>query len=281
MKTLNLSQGKVAIIDDGIYTFAVKWKWYAKKHRYTYYAVRAPQKKQGENQKKQFVLHREILKFIGKELKGFQVDHKNGDGLDNRIDNLRIVTHAQNQQNQRKKKNPTSKYKGVCKHFNGYTVHVAGIYRGTFKNEIIAARVYDYYANILFGEYARLNFSDFPLLKEIPKRIYGSKFRGVWKTKNGKYVAECRNKIKKYRSGTFDNEEDAAKQYDKYAQELLGNEAKLNFPDFNWPKEEPEPLTVEKLMELEKWAREHQIPKIKIGNDLYYKFPDSRFPVIK
>jgi hypothetical protein len=42
-----------------------------------------------------------------------QIDHINGDKTDNRIDNLREATHAQNQQNKGKAQNNTSGYTGV------------------------------------------------------------------------------------------------------------------------------------------------------------------------
>jgi len=42
-----------------------------------------------------------------------QIDHKNGDGLDNRLDNLRVCTNQQNSQNKCVPKNNTTGYKGV------------------------------------------------------------------------------------------------------------------------------------------------------------------------
>ena len=42
-----------------------------------------------------------------------QIDHKNGDGLDNRLDNLRVCTNQQNQQNRRVNKNNKTGHKGV------------------------------------------------------------------------------------------------------------------------------------------------------------------------
>lgn len=44
---------------------------------------------------------------------GFDVDHMNHDGLDNRKSNLRVVTRQQNRQNSRGWKHASSQYKGV------------------------------------------------------------------------------------------------------------------------------------------------------------------------
>jgi hypothetical protein len=45
-----------------------------------------------------------------------QIDHINGNRLDNRIENLRLATHAQNNQNVSKRRNNTSDFKGVSLH---------------------------------------------------------------------------------------------------------------------------------------------------------------------
>jgi len=92
----------------------------------------------------------------------FHVDHKNGDGCDNRADNLRYATYAQNQQNRK----PNRKYKGVyeIKRKNEVVLWGARIVRnkkvtrlGKFKTEIEAAMAYDIAATKHDGEFARLN----------------------------------------------------------------------------------------------------------------------------
>ena len=52
----------------------------------------------------------------GKKPKGMQIDHINGDILDNRVENLRIATYAENQWNAKKRVDNTSGVKGVCWH---------------------------------------------------------------------------------------------------------------------------------------------------------------------
>lgn len=44
---------------------------------------------------------------------GFEIDHVNGDPFDNRIENLRLATHAQNTQNRGPQRNNTSGLKGI------------------------------------------------------------------------------------------------------------------------------------------------------------------------
>jgi len=99
------------------------------------------------------------------------VDHINGDKLDNRRENLRIVNSKQSSYNKAKPKtaNPSSPYKGVskkvCKNKAGeHVFYCASVVKdskryglGSFKNEEDAARAYNEKAQELFGEYAYLN----------------------------------------------------------------------------------------------------------------------------
>lgn len=62
-------------------------------------------------------LHREIMGLPPKQTRGgIEVDHVNRDGLDNRRENLRIVTHAQNLQNKPAYRNCQSGERGVYWH---------------------------------------------------------------------------------------------------------------------------------------------------------------------
>lgn len=93
------------------------------------------------------------------------IDHINGNGLDNRRENLRICTHSQNHQNQHNVSG-ASQYKGVCLsksgkkwrayiYDNGKRIHL-----GYFFTERAAARAYDNKAKKLFGEFAKLNLGE-------------------------------------------------------------------------------------------------------------------------
>lgn len=55
-----------------------------------------------------------------------------------------------------------------------------------------------------------------------------SKYRGVYKSRNGKWVAQLSSNGERFCIGTFDNEVDAAKAWDKKATEVHGEYANLN-----------------------------------------------------
>lgn len=157
MKTIPLSQGKVALVDDEDFERINQFKWCAAKNCNAYYAVRNTY-----NPKIRIIMHRVILNAK----KGDEIDHRNGNGLDNRKDNLRFCTPSQNHQNRRLMKGGTSKYKGVDwfkrekKWRSKIVVNKKAIYLGLFDSEIEAACVYDTAASRYFGEFARFNFSE-------------------------------------------------------------------------------------------------------------------------
>lgn len=99
---------------------------------------------------------------------GFDTDHRNRDGLDNRRCNLRPATRAQNVANTPKSKRRdgrawTSAYKGVCWNRDQRrwqaSIRVDGRLKflGRFDGEADAARAYDRAALAAWGEFARLN----------------------------------------------------------------------------------------------------------------------------
>lgn len=105
--------------------------------------------------------HRIIWKIAyGSIPNDMQIDHINGDGLDNRLENLRLVTNSQNQLNRNADKG--RKFKGVYKTPQGFKVEITHegkrIYAGIFKCDQKAALEYDKKAKELHGEYAKLNF---------------------------------------------------------------------------------------------------------------------------
>jgi hypothetical protein len=104
-------------------------------------------------------MHRFIL---GTPAPGFVIDHRNGNGLDNRRANLRCCTPINNSWNARKITPNASGFKGVTK-AKRYGWRARITYKGKeytlghYRSRISAARAYDSAAVFLFGEFARAN----------------------------------------------------------------------------------------------------------------------------
>jgi hypothetical protein len=159
-KEIQLTQGKVAIVDDEDFLELNKLKWYADLNGKKYYAIRKSICINGKyiNQK----MHRIIL---GDNF-NFHVDHINGDTLDNRRINLRICTHQQNMCNKSISKLNKSGYKGVF-YINSLKMYKASIrsnnksiHLGCFYYAKQAAKAYNEAALKYHGEFANLNKID-------------------------------------------------------------------------------------------------------------------------
>lgn len=153
-KNIELPHGFNALVDDEDFDWLNKYGWYRTPCGYATRRVWA-----GTNRQVGLLMHREIL---GVE-PGEEVDHINADRLDNRKENLRVVTRSQNMMNRRKIKAKTSVFKGVCwkKSHKSWQVAIRVnkklIHLGYFKDEVEAARAYNEAAKNHFGEYARPN----------------------------------------------------------------------------------------------------------------------------
>ena len=94
---------------------------------------------------------------------GQEVDHINGDKLDNRKDNLRFCTHQQNMVNWNNKRGK-SKYRGVswCKRDKKWKAQIQSHSKnrliGRFREEEEAAKAYNIEAKKEFGNFALLNY---------------------------------------------------------------------------------------------------------------------------
>lgn len=160
MKEIRLTQGKVALVDDADYAYLIGCKWYAINRYGDVWHAYTPVKHTITGKQTTLYIHRLIMIATPSQ----EIDHKNGNGLDNRRSNLRIVTRRQNQQNQRPQRNASSIYKGVS--WDKSTGKWIAIIKadgkqynlGRFRDEIKAATVYDNAARYYFGEFAYLNF---------------------------------------------------------------------------------------------------------------------------
>lgn len=151
---IELTRGYYAIIDLDDVERVSKYVWSAQVKKHLKYAVTS--RKNGKPG--QMFLHQFIMGFPGHD-----IDHENGDGLDNRKSNLRHVNDKQNQANQRVRKNGTSKYKGVFKATQGGNWRAsimhdgASRYIGSYLSEEAAAEAYNKAAIKLRGRYALIN----------------------------------------------------------------------------------------------------------------------------
>jgi hypothetical protein len=235
MIEITLTQGKVAIIDNGDLPLVSQYKWHAQKSRDgRVYAKTTLPRAHREERAKRLSMHRLIMGAP----EGVLVDHRNGDTLDNRRSNLRLATNKQNNRNIRPHSDSDSPYKGVTyvkrsacwisKIGDGGKIYHLGYY----DDPIEAARAYDQKARELFGEFANLNF---PESNERPKgkraKSPATSYRGVaFVSTRNIWTARIKHEGKRIFLGNFHSAEDAARAYDAKAREIFGDAAKLNFP---------------------------------------------------
>lgn len=96
---------------------------------------------------KRYYTHRIVWEMVNGPIPlGMCIDHVDGNGLNNRLSNLRITTLSGNQRNRRISKNSRTGVPGVNHHGNGkgFCVTCAGKYIGYFIdiNQAIQARKY-------------------------------------------------------------------------------------------------------------------------------------------
>lgn len=167
-----LPGGLVALVDDQDAERVLTHRWHTKRKSadptkvYVQRTVRLEPGRRGR--KTSLALHR----FILDAPEGLFVDHRNGDPLDNRRENLRICTVRENSTNIVSSKNrKAGGFKGVSWNRNAgkWEAYIGAgavgpngrrrrMYLGLFADPADAARAYDAAAALHFGEFAALNF---------------------------------------------------------------------------------------------------------------------------
>ena len=158
-RRIQLSLGKEAIVDEEDYSRLIAMgSWYAKMSHAGSRTLYAARKKNGA--RSLVYMHRVILNAPSH----LQVDHINGNGLDNRKSNIRLCAQADNLRNRGANKHSSSKFKGVVwdKQHNKWRAQIGSkgktLFLGCFEDQAKAARAYDAQARELHGDFAKLNF---------------------------------------------------------------------------------------------------------------------------
>jgi hypothetical protein len=203
-----------AIIDDTDLESAMLVKWYLSPSGYVYGYF-------GHNNKR--LLHRWLLNVVESHV---LVDHRDRNPLNCRRENLRLCDCRLNTANSPRRINNQSGFKGVswCTKEDAWraTITDHGKHRhiGYFNDPVVAARAYDKYATIVFGEFAFLNFpgednatADFGILRRNP----ASSVSGISLRKTGRWVARWTDPNgQRLNVGSFGSEADAIAALEDY-----------------------------------------------------------------
>lgn len=156
MKELYITGG-VVLVDDEDYMKLSQFKW----HMQGNYAVHS------KSSQEHVTLHRLIMADeLSIAPKNTQIDHADGDKLNNQRHNLRICTPSQNVRNCRNTRiKKHSKFRGVSMNHGKYCVYIHTDIKhkfiGRYDSEYTAAIAYDVAAKEYHGEFATLNFPQF------------------------------------------------------------------------------------------------------------------------
>ena len=160
MREINLTKGKKALVDSEWQEMLDCIKWHTTSKGYAATNVFCAKSNKFTYER----MHRVIIDAK----KGEIVDHINRNKLDNRLENLRIVSNTQNCANSSARKNSRSKYKGVYLRNDGKKT----IYRAMIKidginynllqseDEKKCAAAYNNIAREWFGKFAYINKLD-------------------------------------------------------------------------------------------------------------------------
>jgi len=228
--TILLTQGKAAIVDDDEFEKLVCYKWHLLNGDY---AVRHE-----AITRKTILMHREIIDAP----KGLEVDHIDGNCLNNQKCNLRLTDRTGNRRNSPVSKVNTTGYKGVTMNRSGSWAARIGlqgrhIHLGTYHTPEEAAAAYNKAAIQYFEDFARLN--------NLPDKIHTKRVLTTGKlgllgvsitNRKSRSVYRARLTLngKRIHIGYFDDPILAALAYNDAVKQLDPNRSKFNFPGDNY-----------------------------------------------
>lgn len=176
MKRISLSYGKAyALVSDADFDYLSQWKW--KFAASNGYALRYFNE---DGKRGTVYMHRVVMtRKLGHAIpRGLQVDHiEVGESarLDNRRENIRLVTRSQNQWHKNTPKSNSTGFKGVTYHTGKYEsyIRVFGkrIYLGRYVDPRDAALMFDAASRRLHGEFAMPNLPDTPTPEHILTKL--------------------------------------------------------------------------------------------------------------
>jgi len=150
MKEIPTTRGKFVLVDDDDYLVLSRQKWCSDEYGYA--------KRRKDKYGRESWMHRLIMNAPAH----LEVDHVDGNRLNNQKYNLRLCTHAQNSRNRRKNiSHKSSAFKGVSWNPIGekwcarITVSGRTIHLGYFVEEEDAAKAYIAAAREYHGEFVR------------------------------------------------------------------------------------------------------------------------------
>ena len=157
-RTIPLTRGQVAIVDAADYEWLSSFKWLAQWNSCTrsFYACRRATLAEGG--RGNVAMARLILGIARGDRR--QGDHINHDTLDNRRQNLRIVSRSQNCSNRRIRSDNTSGFKGVSLFQGKYRARIMScgkmVFLGDRDTAEEAHKLYSEAARRLHGEFAKI-----------------------------------------------------------------------------------------------------------------------------
>lgn len=226
--------GGIAIVSQEDFDVLSKYNWRKSDEHYV----------RGNVNGKQVNMH----SFIMKAIKGQQVDHINGIRYDNRRCNLRFLPallNSQNQKKQKRKKETTSKFRGICVIKGKYqaSMNLDGIchYLGKYNTEAEAVDAWEMFVVHNKLDHIQLNYPDkrneylsrkyIPYVSKRKKCQYTGVATSVGKKGKINYIVSITIKKKLISIGSSPDQIKAAQMYDDYVvqHKIFGKQ--LNFPD--------------------------------------------------